>query len=92
MGNATTAVCAKGLYRHYMGFELNPKMKDIHETNTGNFAVGDFYHPLVESLPTQEELLVKYPHLKKYLNELNSHSFSSGINDLSEKVDEHLYK
>nr|MDO8112542.1 site-specific DNA-methyltransferase [Candidatus Sigynarchaeota archaeon] len=65
MGNATTAVCAKGLYRHYHGFELNEKMKGIHEENLGSVKAGAFYKPLKEYLPSVEELVEKYPHLKK---------------------------
>lgn len=66
MGNATTAVCAKGLYRHYLGFELNAKMAAIHQNNLSQIQVGQFYKPLAEYLPSIEELLKKYPHLKKY--------------------------
>ncbi|MHA1358268.1 MAG: DNA-methyltransferase [Candidatus Helarchaeota archaeon] len=71
MGNATTAVCAKGLYRHYYGFELNQKMKEIHEKNINSIKLGQFYKPLKEYLPSTEELLKKYPHLKKYVDEKN---------------------
>ncbi|XEO80012.1 hypothetical protein WKT22_05059 [Candidatus Lokiarchaeum ossiferum] len=67
MGNATTAVCAKGLYRHYFGFELNLNMEEIHQSNLDKIALGAFYHPLKEFLPTQEKLLEKYPHLKKHI-------------------------
>ena len=67
MGNATTAVCAKGLYRNYYGFDLNAKLKLIHENNLGAIDPGEFYTPLNALLPTTEELLLKYPHLKKYL-------------------------
>jgi site-specific DNA-methyltransferase (adenine-specific) len=67
MGNATTAVCAKGLFRHYYGFELNQKMKLIHENNLNAIEPGAFYKPLKEYLLTKEELLKKYPHLKKFI-------------------------
>ena len=74
MGNATTAVCAKGLYRNYYGFELNEKLKDIHENNLKVVELGDFYQPLNELLPSTDELLSKYPHLKKYVDEDNPES------------------
>ena len=67
MGNATTAVCAKGLYRHYYGFEQNPQMEKIHSSNIKSVLIGDFYRPLKEFLPTQEDLLQKYPHLKNHI-------------------------
>ncbi|MBD3351299.1 MAG: site-specific DNA-methyltransferase [Candidatus Lokiarchaeota archaeon] len=68
MGNATTAICAKGLYRHFYGFELNEKMKDIHEMNLKAIKLGEFYEPLNAKLPSDEELVVKYPNLKKYVD------------------------
>ncbi|MHA1785357.1 MAG: DNA-methyltransferase [Candidatus Helarchaeota archaeon] len=68
MGNGTTAVCARGLYRYYYGFELNPKMKEIHKENINAIKLGQFYKSLNEYLPSIEELLKKYPHLKKYVN------------------------
>jgi len=69
MGNATTAVCAKGLYRNYYGFELNEKLKEIHKNNLRAIEAGEFYRPLNDLLPTTEELVQKYPHLKKYIDE-----------------------
>ncbi len=74
MGNATTAICAKGLYRHYYGFEINQTMKEIHQNYINNIKVGQFFRPLKEYLPSKEELLKKYPHLKKYVNEIKKYS------------------
>ncbi|MHA1791250.1 MAG: DNA-methyltransferase [Promethearchaeota archaeon] len=68
MGNATTAVCSKGLFRNYYGFELNKNMKDIHEKNISSIKLGEFYKPLNDLLPTPSDLIKKYPYLKKYIN------------------------
>ncbi|MHA1728031.1 MAG: DNA-methyltransferase [Promethearchaeota archaeon] len=68
MGNATTAVCAKGLYRNYYGFELNQNLMQIHENNINSVKLGEYYTPLSDFLPSKEELIKKYPHLKKYIN------------------------
>lgn len=48
MGNATTAVAARGSYRHYIGFEINPEMEPIIENNLGLVELGDFYAPYSE--------------------------------------------
>ena len=33
MGNGTTAVVAKGTYRHFLGFETNKSMKEVIKSN-----------------------------------------------------------
>lgn len=48
MGNATTAVAAKGSYRHYIGFEINPEMEPIIKNNLGLVELGGFYTPYSE--------------------------------------------
>lgn len=45
MGNGTTAVAAKGTFRHYLGFEINRQMKDIIESNVDATKLGQFYVP-----------------------------------------------
>ncbi len=67
MGNATTALCAKGLYRHYFGFEINKNLQPLHKKLLSSINPGKDYVPLKTYLPTVEELLQKYPHLKKYV-------------------------
>ncbi|MBI2183932.1 MAG: site-specific DNA-methyltransferase [Thaumarchaeota archaeon] len=48
MGNGTTAVAAKGTFRHYLGFELNKTMRDVIDANVGSVRLGQFYIPYVE--------------------------------------------
>jgi len=67
MGNATTAVCAKLTYRHYIGFEKNAKIQDIIDQNLKRVQLGEKYEPYYTLLPTPEELAEKYPAVKKYL-------------------------
>ncbi len=45
MGNGTTAVAAKGTFRHYLGFEVNKSMDAVIETNLGLIKLGEFYVP-----------------------------------------------
>jgi len=66
MGNGTTAVSAKAKFRHFLGFEINEKMKPILESNINNTKTGEFYHPYRTYLPDVKEILEKYPHLKKF--------------------------
>lgn len=67
MGNGTTAVCAKMTYRHFLGFEKNPKMQAIISENVQSVAVGEKYQPYHTYLPTPEEIAEKYPAVKKHL-------------------------
>jgi len=45
MGNGTTAVVAKGTFRHYLGFEINRHMRDVIESNVNATKLGQFYVP-----------------------------------------------
>ncbi len=45
MGNGTTAVAAKGGFRHYLGFEINETMKEVIEANIRSTKLGSFYIP-----------------------------------------------
>ncbi|HUY01037.1 MAG TPA: site-specific DNA-methyltransferase [Candidatus Deferrimicrobium sp.] len=65
MGNATTAVSAKVKFRHYLGFEINENMREIIIKNVKEVKVGASYVPYKTSLPDEEELIKKYPHLRK---------------------------
>ncbi len=48
MGNGTTAVAAKGSYRHFLGFEKNKAMQKIIEHNLSLVKLGEFYIPYSE--------------------------------------------
>lgn len=67
MGNGTTAVCAKMTFRHFLGFEINPKMSEILEENIKSVKIGEKYVPYHALLPSLEELAGKYHAVKKYL-------------------------
>ncbi|MFO8018322.1 MAG: site-specific DNA-methyltransferase [Promethearchaeia archaeon] len=67
MGNGTTAVCAKGNYRHFYGFEMNENLKEIIEENLQSVSVGQFYKPYITYKPSPEELAEKYPAVRRYL-------------------------
>lgn len=56
MGNGTTALVAKKNYRHYIGFELNKKMREIIEANIESASLGESYRKYSDRLPTAEEL------------------------------------
>ncbi|WP_457556463.1 DNA-methyltransferase [Candidatus Harpocratesius sp.] len=56
MGNGTTAIAAKLNYRHYFGFEMNPKMQQIIDSNLANCELGADYIPYRERIKTPEEL------------------------------------
>ncbi len=45
MGNGTSAVAAKGSFRHYIGFEINNALKDIIKSGLSSIELGQFYIP-----------------------------------------------
>ncbi|MGV9171589.1 MAG: DNA-methyltransferase [Promethearchaeia archaeon] len=67
MGNGTTAVCAKGSYRHFYGFEMNENLKEIIKNNLAKTTLGQFYKPYITNKPSAEELAKKYPAVRRYL-------------------------
>lgn len=69
MGNGTTAVCAKANFRHYLGFEINKNLQKIIHSNVNDIKIGENYKPYYTYLPSEEEIIEKYPHLKKYIDE-----------------------
>jgi site-specific DNA-methyltransferase (adenine-specific) len=69
MGNGTTAICAKANFRHYLGFEMNKNLQKIIQTNLNDVKIGENYKPYYTYLPSKEEIIEKYPHLKKYIDE-----------------------
>ncbi len=84
MGNATTAICAKMHYRHYLGFEINEEMKSVQNHNLDQIKVGEHYRPYESFKPTEEEILQKYPHLQKYIkNKKNQRNKQKPLTDYS---------
>lgn len=76
MGNGTTAIVAKGTYRHYLGTEINVNMKKIHDAEIGKIEIGALYKRHSEMMMKKEDILKKYPHLKKYIGKKGTlHSF-----------------
>ncbi|TFF91844.1 site-specific DNA-methyltransferase [Candidatus Thorarchaeota archaeon] len=61
MGNGTTAVAAKGSWRHFVGFETNAQLEDLILANVAAVELGQFYVPYSERVPSIEELARKYP-------------------------------
>ena len=68
IGNGTTATCAKARYRHFLGFELNEKMREVLEENLKKIDVGQDYVPYHTLLPSPEDLAKKYPAVRKKLS------------------------
>lgn len=48
MGNGTTAMAAKGSFRHFVGFEINSTLRDIIKKGLTNTELGQFYVPYSE--------------------------------------------
>ena len=68
MGNGTTAVAAKVNWRHYIGFEINRKLKRVINSELKGIEIGQHYIPYAERNPSIEELAEKYPRAyKEYL-------------------------
>jgi site-specific DNA-methyltransferase (adenine-specific) len=61
IGNGTTAVAAKANYRHFIGFEVNEKLRRLLKKEITNVKTGESYIPYSERLPTVEELAETYP-------------------------------
>ncbi len=68
MGNGTTAVAAKGSYRHYYGFEINKNLKKTIDNNIKSTKLGSIYREYKTLKPTIEELKKKYPRAYKIHN------------------------
>ena len=61
MGNGTTAAAAKASFRHFIGFEVNKRMKPLLSREVARMEPGQMYTPYTERLPTVEELAELYP-------------------------------
>ncbi len=68
MGNGTTAYCAKSRFRHFLGFEINKNMKQMLKQVIEKTKAGELYQPYKTFLPSKEEIIKKYPHLRKLIN------------------------
>lgn len=62
MGNGTTAIVAKKHFRHYIGFELNARMRPIIDRGLQRVTLGEDYTPYWDRIPTIDELKTMYPH------------------------------
>lgn len=68
LGNGTTAIVAKGNFRHFCGWELNTKMQSIIEKNLAQKTLGQDFSPYGERIDSIEFLSLKYPRAyKEYL-------------------------
>lgn len=70
MGNGTTAVVAKGSYRHYLGYEINKNLKETIEKNLSLIELGQLYCKYETLKPSFHELRNKYPRAFKVYCEL----------------------
>lgn len=61
MGNGTTAEAAIANYRHFIGFEINDKMRSIIEHNLDITPLGRDYRMYKTLLPSIDDLKRKYP-------------------------------
>jgi len=66
MGNGTTAVAAKGTWRHYLGSEVNKKMKNVMDSNVKSIKPGQLYVPYSER---HDELVARARRRYGVLNE-----------------------
>ncbi len=68
MGNGTTAVAAKTSFRHFIGFEVNKRLRTLIRREIDRVAPGQNYTPYSSRLPSVEELAELYPRAyKEYL-------------------------
>ena len=61
MGNGTTAAAAKSSWRHFIGFEINAKLKPVIQSEISQYKPGELYTPYSKRLPTIDELKKLYP-------------------------------
>jgi site-specific DNA-methyltransferase (adenine-specific) len=61
MGNGTTAVAAKSSWRHYIGYEINERLKPVIDSEISSVTQGECYTPYASRRPTIEELAEAYP-------------------------------
>ena len=61
MGNGTTAVAAKSSWRHFLGYEINERLKPVIDSEVSSVKLGECYTPYATRLPTIDELAEAYP-------------------------------
>jgi site-specific DNA-methyltransferase (adenine-specific) len=61
MGNGTTAAAAKANFRHFIGFEINRRIKRLLSREITRVEPGQMYTPYIDRLPSVEELAELYP-------------------------------
>ncbi|MHA2041485.1 MAG: DNA methyltransferase [Candidatus Thorarchaeota archaeon] len=61
MGNGTTAVAAKSSWRHFLGYEINERLKPVIDSEVSSIKLGECYTPYATRLPTIDELAEAYP-------------------------------
>ncbi|MFW9890396.1 MAG: DNA-methyltransferase [Candidatus Thorarchaeota archaeon] len=68
LGNGTTAVASKTSWRHYVGYEINERLKPVIESELSSVTRGECYTPYASRLPTIDELAEAYPNAyREYL-------------------------
>ena len=68
MGNGTTAVASRANFRHFVGFEVNKRLRPLIRREIGRVKPGQDYSPYSTRLPSVEELAELYPRAyKEYL-------------------------
>ncbi|MHA2141040.1 MAG: DNA-methyltransferase [Candidatus Thorarchaeota archaeon] len=68
MGNGTTAIASKSSWRHYLGYEINRRLKPVIDSEISSLELGECYRPYTTRLPTIDELAEAYPNAyREYL-------------------------
>lgn len=78
MGMATTAVVAKGVWRHYFGFELNRNLAPIIEERIDNVSLGQDYITLEQRLEK-----IREEGRRKYKSAYNTFLLESGVESVA---------
>lgn len=61
MGNGTTGVATKANFRHFVGFEINKKLKHLLKKEIDRVQPGEMYRPYADRLPSIDELAQLFP-------------------------------
>ena len=69
MGMGTTAVAAKSVWRHFFGFEVNEKMKEVIDNRLARVLPGQDYITLEERIgKIKAEAIKRYPQAFRILS------------------------
>jgi site-specific DNA-methyltransferase (adenine-specific) len=66
LGNGTTAIVAKKTFRHYVGFEINRKMRPIITKGLKNAVLGEGYIPYADLVDSPEVLKERVGYRRAY--------------------------